>query len=165
MISLSPASLGTEVKEVVPERMKDVHPSGNLSAALQQQRPRIPDLMLLQSGSFRGERRLRYPKSPFFPRGSRGGIRSSRRGRYRLPEQRSGTLRPRRHRRPGGPFNREEFGLACSGLRRGGCPGSSPAGREQWAPLLSPWFSALLAARLPDHVARDTSSFSFPNRT
>ena len=35
VISSIPASLGTEVKEVVPERMSDVHPSGNLSAAPQ----------------------------------------------------------------------------------------------------------------------------------
>lgn len=37
VISSIPASLGTEVKEVVPERMSDVHPSGNHSAAPQQQ--------------------------------------------------------------------------------------------------------------------------------
>lgn len=37
VISSIPASLGTEVKEVVPERMSDVHPSGNLSTAPQQQ--------------------------------------------------------------------------------------------------------------------------------
>ena len=58
VISSIPASLGTEVKEVVPERMSDVHPSGNLSAAP-------------QSGSSEKERRLRYPKPPFFLRKQR----------------------------------------------------------------------------------------------
>jgi len=37
VISSIPGDLGTEVKEVVPERMSDVHPSGNIPAAPQQQ--------------------------------------------------------------------------------------------------------------------------------